>query len=68
VNPVSKLQSLYMEASKHSGYQMPARRLREYLSPEMIRVNSRHESERLQFVEQWLDFKGKRVLDIGANA
>jgi len=68
MNPILRLQSLYMQQSKHSGYQILADRLRELLPQERIVVRSRQERERLQFIATTLELAGKRVLDIGANA
>ena len=64
---LDKLEKLYMKQSKHSNYQVLPRSLRNYLYNNSIETKSRYEFERLSFINQKLDFKNKKILDIGAN-
>lgn len=68
MDPISRLQSLYVQKGKHAGYQALSPRLRRLFPEELIANSSRYEAERFSFIEQALEFSGKRVLDVGANA
>lgn len=59
------LLSLYENTSKHSGYQVIASSLKNFIP----RVNtiSRFEIERLQFINSVISLKGKKIVDIGGN-
>lgn len=58
---------LYMESSKHSNYQILPSNLKELIKDEDVVVQSRYEKERLKYILENVDFKGKTVLDIGGN-
>lgn len=62
-----KMIELYQSASKHSNYQILPSILEEIISSDKIYVNSRYENQRLEFLKQHLDFKGKKIVDIGGN-
>ncbi len=62
------LQALLDALGKHTGYQQLPRVLEPILSSQETKVLSRHESARMAFIERYIDFTDKRVLDIGANS
>lgn len=64
---INKMVELYQSVSKHSNYQILPAILEKILPTERISVNSRYESERLDFLNQHIDFKGAKVVDIGGN-
>ena len=67
MNPVIKLQMLYMQQSKHSNYQVLPLKLRQYLVNDSIKIKSRYEEKRLDFITSILDINRKKLLDIGGN-
>jgi hypothetical protein len=63
----SKLKKLYSETSKHSNYQIIPDALKSILSNSDIEVKTRQELERMNFLRKYLNFKGKKILDVGGN-
>ena len=63
----NKLIELYNESSKHSGYQILASNLEEIVDKSKLKISSRYERERLNYIISKIDLKGKRILDIGGN-
>lgn len=66
MNNITKLKNLYTKTSKHSSYQILSHRL-SLLLGDGIKVKSRYESERLSFILENINVKGKTILDIGGN-
>lgn len=62
-----ELIGLYNKTSKHSGYQLLHPRVAELLLLFEVQAQSRHESERLDYLVRNFDFRGKVVADIGGN-
>lgn len=62
-----ELKKLYMQVSKHSNYQILTDELAGILDADQLFTKSRQEKERLDYMLQHVDFKDKRVLDIGGN-
>ena len=67
MNKNEKLIDLYNKTSKHSNYQILAKRLQSIIEEKSLSITSRFEKERLQFLKQHLDFTDKNCLDIGGN-
>lgn len=67
MNNTEKLKLLYENVSKHSNYQILSERLDKILNNKNISVKSRFEKERFDFFCNNVAFKGKNILDIGAN-
>lgn len=61
------LKDLYQKSSKHSNYQILPTSLSQVLKQEELKVVSRYEKERLDFILTYLDIKDKKILDIGGN-
>lgn len=59
--------ALYNAVSKHSNYQRLAEPLLDFIDTDFLRVESRYELERLQYVLDRLPCKGVTVADIGGN-
>ena len=66
LNQINRLRSLYEASSKHSGYQTLAKPLEEYINVSTPMI-TRHESARMEFISQFVDFQEKSVVDIGGN-
>jgi SAM-dependent methyltransferase len=64
---IEKLKSLYQNTSKHSNYQILPNCLKPFIDTNDLVINSRFEAERLQFLKAQVDFKDKKVVDIGGN-
>lgn len=65
---IERLLALYSINSKHSGYQMLSNQLRTIIGDTaQLRVNSRYEIERLDYILGNVNIKGSFVLDIGGN-
>jgi SAM-dependent methyltransferase len=64
----NELIRLYAQTSKHSNYQILSRKLAALIIDNEIQVRSRCENERLDFLLKNINFKGKRILDIGGNS
>lgn len=62
-----ELQELYKNVSKHSNYQILPKRLKEYIAEEELQIKSRNEQERLKYILEKVDVKGKKFCDIGCN-
>jgi len=57
----------YSNRSKHSNYQVLPRSLKALIGENEVQTKSRSEAERLRYILDKVDVKGKTVLDIGAN-
>lgn len=64
---IDKLKKLYQNTSKHSNYQTIHDSLKKYLDTNELTIHSRFEAERMSFVNNYLDFKDKKVVDVGGN-
>lgn len=64
---ITCLRELYHETSKHSNYQLLAPSVQNIIGDAPIDVRSRHETERMAFISQHVDFTGKTAFDIGGN-
>lgn len=65
---VERMKELYIETTKHSHYQRMPGFLKGLIRPEDLRkAHDRFDEQRLEYFANKLDFRGKRVLDIGAN-
>lgn len=65
---VERMKELYIETTKHSHYQRMPGFLKGLIKPEDLRkAHDRFDEQRLEYFASKLDFRGKRVLDIGAN-
>ncbi len=62
-----KLFELYQNTSKHSNYQILPSSLKEIISEDSLEIHSRFENERMEFLKKSIQFKNKRVMDIGGN-
>jgi 2-polyprenyl-3-methyl-5-hydroxy-6-metoxy-1,4-benzoquinol methylase len=62
-----ELIDLYKNTSKHSNYQILPNVLKPFIGENVIQTINRYEMERWQFVNEFVDFKGKKVLDVGGN-
>ena len=62
-----ELKKLYKQGSKHSNYQILSNRLSQIVGQDEIDVKTRYESERLKFILENIEIKGKTILDIGGN-
>lgn len=67
MNAVNELCQLYAEQSKHSNYQRLSPCLEHLLGNTCTPTSPRYEEERIAFLNKYLSFAGKKVLDIGAN-
>ncbi|MCM3602643.1 tRNA 5-methoxyuridine(34)/uridine 5-oxyacetic acid(34) synthase CmoB [Robertmurraya korlensis] len=63
-----KLIELYSVTSKHSNYQILPTKLRGILNNKELKVNTRYEDERMKYILEKIDVKGKALLDIGGNS
>jgi len=61
------LKKLYLKKSKHSNYQILSNKLSHLMSIDNMHIKSRYEKERLNFILNNIDVKGKSILDIGGN-
>jgi len=66
MNPHS-LPELYNRTSKHSNYQVLARSLRAILQQDSLKIITRYEIERLDFILSRCSVVGKVIADIGGN-
>ena len=64
---MNKLTELYLKTSKHSNYQIPASNIEPLLDTNLLKIKSRYEKERFEFICNNIDLRGKRVIDIGGN-
>lgn len=64
---LKKLIKLYQSSSKHSNYQVLSSMLEGILPLDQIKVNSRYEKQRLDFIKLHLDFDSKKIVDVGGN-
>jgi len=62
----SELLKLYSVKSKHSSYQNLPPSIADMLDINLSE-GTRREKERLSYIEKYVDFNGKKVLDIGGN-
>ena len=63
----SQIQKLYSNTSKHSNYQKLHPIVEKVLDSKGLLINSRHEMERISFVKSKINFKNKKIADIGGN-
>lgn len=63
----TKLTELYACSSKHSNYQALPGKLNELLNVTDIKIKTRYEVERLEYILQNVEITDKDVLDIGGN-
>ena len=64
----ARLSELYSRISKHSQYQMPAMNMCGLIDADSkLRCHSHYENERLDFLLDKIDVRGKKILDIGGN-
>lgn len=63
----TELSRLYMQTAKHSSYQVLPRKLREAIDFKPQKTLNHYELERLEFLKNHLDVRGKSLLDIGGN-
>lgn len=61
------LKELYQNTSKHSNYQILPNCLKPFIDTNDLVINSRFEAERLDFLTSQVNFKDKKVVDIGGN-
>lgn len=64
---LKKLKDLYEKTSKHSNYQILPNYLNTLIDDSHLVINSRFEAERLDYLKSHIDFRNKKVLDIGGN-
>ena len=62
-----KLIDLYGQKSKHSNYQILPKALEKILDFSDVKVKSRYEKERFDYISSVIEIKDKTVLDIGGN-
>ncbi|USN95898.1 MAG: hypothetical protein H6793_01915 [Candidatus Nomurabacteria bacterium] len=67
IDSQNKLVNYYRQHSKHSNYQVLPNSLKKILGAHNLNTKSRFERERLLFLTKNINFKQKRVLDIGGN-
>lgn len=67
MNVKEELIDHYSKKSKHSNYQVMPTKLKEILDNGDIETRTRSEKERLRYMLDKIDVKGKTVLDIGGN-
>lgn len=68
MNAITQLKELYAKNSKHSNYQILSDKLASIIGDDQIEVKSRYERERLDYILENIQIKGKSVLDIGGNS
>ncbi len=62
------LKDLYVESTKHSHYQRMPAFLEDVLKPtDLSKVHDRYDQQRLDYFAHKVDFKGSKLLDVGAN-
>lgn len=66
MSDIDKLKILYDKSSKHSNYQILSEKLSALVGGD-IRVKSRNEKERLDYILKNVDVEGKYIVDIGGN-
>ncbi|WP_304544134.1 class I SAM-dependent methyltransferase [Sulfurimonas microaerophilic] len=67
MNIEKKLKQMYTSRSKHSNYQVLASELEPFLNSNEVKINSRNEKIRLDYILSNVKIKDKNVLDIGGN-
>jgi len=67
MNDINVLIDLYSKTSKHSNYQILPDKLSAIVG-DNIKVQTRCEKERLRFILDNIDVKGKNIVDIGGNS
>lgn len=63
----NELVDLYKKISKHSGYQILPRAIQNIIGATLEQNINRYEKERFDFLEKYISFKKKRILDVGGN-
>jgi len=66
-NQVDTLIELYSKISKHSNYQVLPSSLSALLGDNSLKIKSRNENERLEYILKNISINNKSILDIGAN-
>ncbi|MBR2658441.1 ATP-grasp domain-containing protein [Candidatus Saccharibacteria bacterium] len=66
INDAEHLKWLYSQTSKHSNYQILPNILEDIIG-DGLSIKSRHEKERLKYIEDHIDITEKSLLDIGGN-
>jgi len=61
------LKKLYSQRSKHSNYQILSKKLSKIIGNNEIKVKTRYEVERLEYILKNIDVNDKLILDIGGN-
>lgn len=64
---IFELKKLFIEQSKHSGYQALSSKLLQFIDIDKKYIKSRYERERLKYILENIDIENKTVLDIGGN-
>ncbi len=64
---LEKLQRLYSSTSKHSNYQVLPKKLESLIDSSNLKIKSRYEIERMNYIKKYVNFDGLNVLDIGGN-
>ncbi len=64
---IDKLKSLYLEVSKHSGYQILPNCISSIVGENGFNIKSRYENERLKYILSKINVIDKTVLDVGGN-
>jgi len=67
MNSIAKLRKLYFVDSKHSNYQVLSARLASKMGARHMKINSRYERERLEYIFKNISIKEKTLVDIGGN-
>ena len=68
MNPLAQLKILYAKNSKHSNYQILPDKLASIIGADQIKVKTRYEHERLDYILKNISVNGKHILDIGGNS
>lgn len=67
MNDIEKLKEMYETQSKHSNYQVLSSTLSKILPSEQLKIYSRYENERLEYILKKINVKNRKVLDVGGN-
>lgn len=67
MNMIDELKDKYNKVSKHSGYQILPMALKNLICDNEIKVDSRSERERLDYIQTKIDLSHKKIADIGGN-
>lgn len=64
---INQIKELYLNNSKHSNYQVLPSRIARLMDIPDDKTISRYEKERMEYMKSKVDFRGKKILDIGGN-